>query len=151
MKLITRDIQVNTPVDRVFDFLADPNNLPEIWPNVIEVKNLKKTKTNNGYIFNWSYKMSGLLFEGKCETLEHTHNEMLAFQSTKGLDATVFWKFQPAATATHLTLRFEYEIPSSLLRRIKDEIIVHENENENEVDAMLKNIKSRLEMEPAYV
>jgi uncharacterized membrane protein len=93
--------------------------------------------------------MSGLLFEGKCETLEHTHNEMLAFQSTKGLDATVFWKFQPAATATHLTLRFEYEIPSSLLRRIKDEIIVHENENE--VDAMLKNIKSRLEMEPAYV
>ena len=44
MKMITRDIQVDTPVDRVFDFLADPNNLPEIWPNIIEVKNVKKTK-----------------------------------------------------------------------------------------------------------
>ena len=148
MKMITRDIQVSTPVDRVFDFLADPNNLPEIWPNVIEVKNVKKTKTNNGYTFNWSYKMSGLLFEGKCETVEHTLNTRLTFQSNKGLEATVFWKFQPAATATHLALRFEYDIPSSLLKRIKDDIVVRENEHE--VDALLKNIKSRLELEPAY-
>ena len=148
MNMITRDIQVNTPVDRVFAFLADPNNLPEIWPNVIEVKNVKKAKANNGYTFNWSYKMSGLLFEGKCETLEHIPYERLAFKSSTGLEVTVFWKFQPAAATTHLTLRFEYVIPSSLLKRIKNNIVVHENEHE--VDAMLKNIKSRLELEPAY-
>ena len=53
MKMITRDIQVNTPVERVFDFLSDPNNLPEIWPNIIEVKNVKKTKANDSNTFNW--------------------------------------------------------------------------------------------------
>ena len=148
MKMITRDIQVNTPVDRVFDFLTDPNNLPEIWSNIIEVKNVKKTKANNGYTFNWTYKMSGVQFDGKCETLEYNAYERFVFQSTKGLDATVFWKFQPVGQTTHLTLRFEYEIPSSLLKRIKDEIVLRENEHE--LEAMLQNVKSRLELEPAY-
>ena len=148
MKMITRDIQVNTPVDRVFDFLADPNNLPEIWPNVIEVKTVKKTKADNGYTFNWMYKMSGTQFDGKCETLKYHPYERLVFQSAKGLDATVFWKFQPTGQSTHLTLRFEYEIPASLLKRIKEEIVIRENEHE--LDALLQNVKSRLELEPAY-
>ena len=148
MKMITRDIQVNTSVDRVFDFLADPNNLPEIWPNVVEVKNVKKTKADNNYTFNWTYKMSGLPFEGKCETIEYTPNQQIVFQCTKGLEARIHWKFQPAVSATHLTLRFEYEIPASLLKRLKDDIVVRENEHE--VDAMLQNVKSRLELQPAY-
>jgi uncharacterized membrane protein len=148
MKMITREIQVNTPVERVFDFLSDPNNLPEIWPNIIEVKNVKKTKANDSNTFNWVYKMSGMHLEGKCETIEYKPYERLAFQSTKGFDASVYWRFQPADSVTHLTLRFEYEIPSPLLKRIKDEIIVRENEHE--VEAMLQNVKSRLELEPAY-
>ena len=52
MKTITHDIQVNTPVNRVFDFLADPSNLPNVWPNVIEVKNVKKSKSNDSFTFN---------------------------------------------------------------------------------------------------
>ena len=148
MKMITREIQVNTPVERVFDFLSDPNNLPEIWPNIIEVKNVKKTKANDSNTFNWVYKMSGMHLEGKCETIEYKPYERLAFQSTKGFDASVYWRFQTADSVTHLTLRFEYEIPSPLLKRIKDEIIVRENEHE--VEAMLQNVKSRLELEPAY-
>jgi len=148
MKTIVRDIQVNTLVDRVFDFLADPNHLPEVWPNIVEVKNVKKSKSNDGFTFNWTYKMSGLHFEGKCETVEYTPYERLVIQSTKEFDCTVTWKFQPSGQATHLLLRFEYEIPSSLLKRIKDEIVIQENEHE--VEAMLQNVKSRLELEPAY-
>ena len=70
MQTIIRDILVKAPVDRVFDFLVDPNNLPEVWPNIIEVKNVKKSKSNDGFNFNWAYKMSGMRFEGKSETVE---------------------------------------------------------------------------------
>lgn len=41
MKAIVRQIRVDSPVERVFDFLLDPNNLPEIWPNIVEVKSVK--------------------------------------------------------------------------------------------------------------
>jgi uncharacterized membrane protein len=148
MKTIIRDIQVNTSVDRVFDFLADPEHLPEIWPNIIEVKNVKKSKANDSFTFNWAYKMSGIHFEGKCETVEYVPYDRLVIQSTKGLDATLNWKFQPNGQATHLTLRFEYEVPSTLLKRTKEEIVIRENEHE--VEAMLQNVKSRLELELAY-
>jgi len=147
-KTIVRDIRVEAPVERVFDFLLDPNNLPEIWPNVIEVKTVKKSKDNEGFNFNWTYKMSGLPFEGKCETIEHIPYERLVFKSNKGLDSTITWRFQPAGRETHVTLRFEYQVPSALLKRIKEEIVIQENEHE--VDALLQNLKSRLELQPVY-
>ena len=148
MKTIVRDIRVDTPVDRVFDFLVDPNNLPEIWPNIIDVKNVKKSKDNNGFSFNWAYKMSGMLFEGKCETIEHAPYERLVVKSNKALDSTITWRFQPTGQETHVTLKFEYQIPSALLKRMTDEIVIQENEHE--VEALLQNLKSRLELQPVY-
>ena len=45
-------------------------------------------------------------------------------------------------------LKFDYQIPASLLKRTKEEIVLRENEHE--VDAMLQNVKSILELQPAY-
>jgi uncharacterized membrane protein len=148
MKTIVRDIRVDTPVESVFNFLVDPNNLPEIWPNIIEVKNVKKSKDNASFNFNWAYKMSGLPFEGKCETIEYVPYERLVLKSNKGLDSTITWRFQPSGRETHVTLRFEYQIPSSLLKRTNEDVVIQENEHE--VDALLQNLKSRLELQPAY-
>ncbi|HEY9525611.1 MAG TPA: SRPBCC family protein [Anaerolineales bacterium] len=147
-KTTVRDIRVDTPVERVFDFLADPNHLPEVWPNIIEVKNVKKSKINDGFNFSWAYKMSGLPFEGKCETIEYAPYERLVIKSNKGLDSTITWRFQPMGREVHVTLKFEYQIPASLLKRMKDEFVIQETEHE--VDALLQNIKSRLELQPVY-
>jgi uncharacterized membrane protein len=148
MKIITRDIRVDTPVNRVFDFLVDPHHLPEMWPNIVEVDKVKKSKNHEGFNFDWIYKMAGEQFEGKCETIEYVPYDRLVLKSTKGLDSTITWKFQPAAQQTRVTLEFEYQIPSSLLKKMKEEIVARENEHE--VDAMLQNLKTRLELEPMY-
>jgi uncharacterized membrane protein len=147
-KTIISEIRVDAPVERVFDFLGDPNNLPEIWPNIIEVKNVKKSKNSDGFDFKWAYKMSGLPFEGRCETIEYTPYERLVVKSNKGLDSTITWRFQPTGRETHVTLSFEYQIPSSLLKRMNDDFVVQETEHE--VDALLQNLKSRLELQPVY-
>jgi len=148
MKMITRELRIDAPVDRVFDFLADPHHLLEIWPNIVEVNNVKKSKDNNGFNFSWGYKMAGTQFEGKCETIEYVPYERFAIKTNKGLDSTVLWRFQPSGQQTQITFRFEYQIPSTLLKTIKEQIVVQENEHE--VDAMLQNVKTRLELEPAY-
>jgi uncharacterized membrane protein len=92
--------------------------------------------------------MSGVQFEGKCETIDYVPYERLVFKSNKGLDSTITWRFQPAGQQTQVSLRFEYQIPSSLLKRVKEEIVILENEHE--VDAMLQNLRSRLELQPVY-
>jgi len=48
-----------------------------------------------------------------------------------------------------VTLQFEYQIPASLLKRTKEEIVTHEAEHE--LDAMLQNLKTRLELQPVYL
>ena len=98
MKTITRDIQIDTPIERVFEFLADPNHLPEFWPNFIEVKNVKKSKGSDGFTFTWDYKMSGVRFEGKAETVEYVPYERLVIRSDKGLESTISPTSPPASS-----------------------------------------------------
>ena len=148
MKMIMRDIRIDVPVDRVFDFLVDPHHLPEIWPNVVEVGKVKKARNSDGFSFDWIYKMAGEQFEGKCDTIEQIPYQRLVLKNNKGLDSTLTWLFQPGSQQTHVTLKFEYQIPASLLKKTKEEII--HQENEHELDAMLQNLKTRLELEPVY-
>jgi len=148
MQTITRDVRVNAPLERVFNFLVDPHNLSEIWPSIVEVKSVKKAKNNDGFKFNWDYKMAGVEFEGKCETIEHIPNERIVMKSTKGLDSTITWILNPAGQNTQVTLKFDYQIPASVLKEAEEGAVAQQNERE--VEAMLQNLKNRLELEPAH-
>jgi uncharacterized membrane protein len=148
MQTITRDIRVSAPFDQVFRFLVDPHKLSEIWPNIVEVKGIKKIKNRDGFRFNWDYKMANVDFEGKCETIEYIPNERIAIKSTKGLDSTITWTVKPVGQDTQVTLKFEYQIPASVLKQMEEQAVVEENERQ--VDAMLQNLKNTLELEPAH-
>ena len=149
MKTTIRDIQLQAPSDQVFSFVVDPRNLPEIWPNIVEVRNVKKSKSNEGFNFSWVYKMTGEQFEGNCETIEYRPYDRLAIKTSNGLNSTIIWSFRPTGQETQVTLQFEYQIPASLLKRTKEEIVTHEAEHE--LDAMLQNLKTRLELQPVYL
>ena len=148
MQTITHDVLVKSPMERVFSFLVDPHNLSEIWPSIVEVKSVKKVKNRDGFKFNWTYKMSDVEFDGKCETIEYIPNERIAIKSTKGLDSTTTWTLKPVGQETQVNLKFEYQIPASVLKETEEEAVV--KENAREVDAMLQNLKNSLELEPAH-
>jgi uncharacterized membrane protein len=148
MQTITRDVKVHAPLERVFSFLVDPHNLSEIWPSIVDVKSVKKVKNRDGFKFNWNYKMSDVEFEGKCETIEYIPNERIAIKSTKGLDSTITWTLTPVGQETQVNLKFEYQIPASVLKQMDEQTVIEDNERE--VDAMLENLKNRLELEPAH-
>jgi uncharacterized membrane protein len=150
MQTITRDIVVNAPQQQVFSFLVDPHNLAEIWPSIEEVKSVKKTRNNSGFKFNWSYRMAGVPFEGKCETIEYAPYERIVIKSTKGLDSTITWNLKPVPRQqqTQVTLTFEYQTPASILKEMEEAALAQANERE--VEVMLQNLRTRLELEPAH-
>ena len=41
MPNIRKSVRIDAPLDRVFEYLAQPENLLEIWPNMIEVSNVQ--------------------------------------------------------------------------------------------------------------
>ncbi len=145
---IIREKRIKVPVNRVFDFLSKPENLPEIWPNIVQVKNIKQPKVGNAVQYDWTYKMSGMRFDGKSEMVDFVLYERMVIKSQKGLVSTITWNFNAVERETQVKLEIKYEIPASLLNKINEKIIVQEQEHE--VDAMLDNLKSHVELEMAY-
>jgi uncharacterized membrane protein len=147
MTTIVRDITIKAPVENVFAFLADPRNLTEVWPNMLAVENVQESN-NGGYTYDWTYKMSGVNYTGQAETIEFLTNRQIVTKSSKGLESVHTWGFRSSGNETRLSLKLEYRIPTALLLRLKEPTLVQENEHE--VDAMLQNVKSRMELEVLY-
>ncbi len=148
MVKISRQIKINAPVNKVFDFLSEPQNLSEVWPNIVEVRNIKRPKIGNNTQYDWTYKMSGMRFDSKAEIVGFALYERLATKSNKGLISTITWEFNMTERVTQVNFDIEYEIPASLLNKVNEKIIIQENEHD--VDAMLGNLKSHVEIEMAY-
>jgi uncharacterized membrane protein len=142
MAKVTRMVIINAPVEKVFEFMNYPGNLPEIWPSMVEVKDIKPAQVGS-YNFSWVYKMAGLRFEGASDTTEFVANQRIVTKSTKGISSTFVWQYEPNDGGTKLTVEVEYVVPVPLLGKLAESFIV--KQNEHEADAMLANLKARME------
>ena len=143
MAKITRTFTINAPVEKVFAFASgDPNNLPNIYPSLIEVKDIEPSPAG-GFNFRWIYKMAGMQFEGALETTEYIPNKRIATRSTKGIKARSVYTYEPEGGGTKITSETEYTVPVPLLGKLAEAIVV--KLNENETDAVISNLKALME------
>jgi len=140
MASIKSSITINAPVEKVFEY-TKPENLPEVWPSLVEVKNVKELP-GGGYSWDFVYKMGGVKFNGSSKHVEYVENERTVAQST-GIDSTITWSYEAVAGGTRMTSLTEYKVPVPLLGKVAEAFIVKMNENESETT--LANLKARLE------
>jgi uncharacterized membrane protein len=137
-----KTITINAPVEKVFAFVSEPTNLPEIWPSMLEVKDVEPS-TAGGFNFGWVYKMAGMRIEGASETTESIPNQRVVTRSKKGIESTFVWTYKPEDGGTNLTVEVEYTVPLPLLGKLAEAVIV--KLNEHEADTLLANLKVRME------
>ena len=142
MAKLTKSIHVKAPVEDVYNFLYEPENQVEIWPSLIEIKNVQKLP-NGGNKYTWVYKMAGMRFEGKGEDIEVIPYKRLTSKNEGGIDSTVSWLFEAQNDGTLVTAETEYKVPIPLLGKLAENIIVKQNEREAEV--ILANLKAHME------
>lgn len=143
MRKAVKSITIKSPVEKIFDYISEPTNLPEIWPSLIEIKDVQRLPDGN--INNrWVYKMAGVRFEGTSEGVEYVVNQRIVSKTKGGVESTQTWMFQTEGDETKVTLEIEYTIPIPLLGKLAESIIVKMNEHEGEV--ILANLKSRMEV-----
>jgi uncharacterized protein YndB with AHSA1/START domain len=142
MATAKNSIKINAPAEKVFEYLT-PENLPGIWPSLVEVKNIIELP-NGGYSWDFVYKMAGMRFTGSSENTEVVPNERTVSQTTGGIESKISWLFQPEDDGTNVTFKAEYTVPVPLLGKLAEAIIVRQNEKEAEI--LLYNLKTRLEI-----
>jgi len=136
-------ISIKSPVDKIFNYISEPINQPEIWPSLMEIKDVERLP--NGNTKNrWVYKMAGIRFEGTSDGVEYIPNQRIVSKTKGGIASTQTWAFQPEGDETKVTFEVDYTIPIPLLGKLAEAIIVKMNEHEG--DVILANLKARMEM-----
>lgn len=144
MAKIDQTIVIHAPVEKIFKFMSDPNNLLEIWPAMDTIRNVIPSP-NGGFNFEWTYKMAGMHFDGASETTEYVLNKRHSTRSKKGIESTFRWEYESIAEGTRLHLEVEYKVPLPLIGKLAEAVIL--KQNEHEAHTMLHNLKDRIEIE----
>ena len=142
MAKIEKSIFINAPVEKVFAFMVEPTNMPEIWPSMIEIKNMQPLP-NGLNCYDWVYKMAGMRFEGHSESIEIVPNQRVVTRGEGGIPNTFIWTYQPEETGTRITVNADYNLPGALLGKLAEPIIHKMNEHEGET--ILANLKALME------
>ncbi len=143
MAKTTRDILINAPVEKVFEYASNPMNQPEYWPSMMEVKDVEE-QPGGGQNYNWVYKMAGIRLEGSSETTEFVENERIVEKSSGGIESTFVYAYKPEGEGTRLTIEAEYVVPVPVLGKLAEAFIL--KVNEREADTVMGNLKDRLEV-----
>ncbi len=142
MATVNKSITINAPIEKVFKYSAEPSNLPEIWPSMIEAKDIQPLP-NGGNKFRWVYKMAGIRIEGISEDTEFIPNQRSVSKTEGGVESEIIWEYQSEDEATKVTFSAEYTVPIPLIGKLAEAFIV--KLNENEAETLLANLKARME------
>ena len=143
MATVKNSITINAPVEKVFEYVGEPENLPEFWPSVLEVRNIRELPIG-GYSYDWVYKMAGMRFNGNSETTEFIPNQRTVTRTSGGIESTITWEYTPKDDGTEVYITGEYRVPMPLIGKLAESYIVKQNEHESE--AILANLKARMEV-----
>src|SRR5574341_36485 len=129
MSKLEKTITIHAPVEKIFGYITKPTDLLEIWPSMVEVKDVKPLP-NGGSHFHWVYKMAGMRFEGDSDDVEYVANQRVVSQTRGGIESTVAWKLQAKNGDTQVTFDADYRVPIPLLGQLAEVFIVRQNEHE---------------------
>lgn len=141
MQRVTRSITIHAPARRIFDFISEPNNLPNLWPSLWVVEDIHRLP-GGGKQFRWMQKFADVRFEGHSDDIEYKVNRHITRRISGGLQATVLWDLEAEGDKTNVTLAIEYVIPPLLLHGGRTVASISER-YEQEVDKMLANLREK--------
>jgi len=142
MAKIEKSLWINAPVEEVFGFMAQPENLPVIWPSLQEVRNVQPLP-NGGYAYDWTYKMASIRFDGHAEWTEFVRNQRIVDKNEGGIPSTFIWTYRAEAGGTRVAVSVDYTVPSAVLGKLAAPVL--HKINEQEAETVLANLKARME------
>jgi uncharacterized protein YndB with AHSA1/START domain len=143
MERIKRTVFIEAPPAKVFGYLMDPKNLPEIWPSMVEVSNVKTKPDGTTESNDFTYKMAGVKFHGHSEFTDIKRDNRIVWKTEGGIKSTFRWTLTPHGNGTEVLDEVEYELPANVLARLAAPFV--RRANEHEADTCVNNLKVRME------
>jgi uncharacterized membrane protein len=137
---IDREIIVNSTLERVFRYVSDPYNWPELWPSLMAVEDVKPL-SNGGFSARYEYKMIGMRFKGTGECTDYVPNQWMVIDTKGGIHGRITLTFRSIEDKTRVTITIEYTVPVPLLGKLTEYVVL--KMNEQEANLVLNNLRLR--------
>ena len=134
-------VLIHAPLEDVFSYVDDPNQLPTWLPGMVEVRDV--IGTGQGQQYEYTYKMAGVLLRGQNVVIEHVPNERGVHQVIGMISALWDYSVEPHAHGTLLNLEVEYAVPIPVLGRLAERLAIKQNAASFEL--ALVNVKDVME------
>ena len=142
MTTITKSINIQAPVEKVFAYVSNPMSLPEWIVSLSEVMDV--TGSGVGQHYHWKYSMVGIPLRGETTVSEHVPNERRVTEGKGGVTSTWTFTFAPHEGGTKLDVELDYTIPVPVLGKLAEKLVLKRNQREAQMS--MENIKERLEV-----
>jgi uncharacterized membrane protein len=143
MERITRTAFIDAPPAKIFGYLMNARNVPEVWPRMVAVSNIKSRPDGTSESNDFTYRMAGVEVHGHTEFGDVARDRRIVWKSVGGIMSTTRWTLAPQGNGTAIIDEVEYQMPSNLLLRLGAHLL--RQFNEREVVVCMENLKTRME------
>jgi uncharacterized membrane protein len=146
MSEIHKTVTFDAPVQKVFELVDNPENIPNYIPSVERVVDVKRTDGRIGDTFRVIYKVLGISFDEKFTVTGYEVNRKLVSNFDGGMKGTFTWTFEAQGTQTECSMDIQYQVGGGILGKAADALLL-ERTNEKNMDESLENIRRLLARE----
>ena len=151
MTAINSQIEINAPVERVFEFYTNPDNIKESWPRDIvkESENVSGQKSEEGSEMKVKGEYMGKKDEMLLEVVEKEQNKRLVTKQTEGpfqrWESTQEFQNNGNNSTTKVNHAINYELPTT--GKIANVLTGSQAENKirQGIEQAAQTVKQRLE------
>jgi ligand-binding SRPBCC domain-containing protein len=116
MTRVEHEIEINAPVERVYEYYTNPDNIQQAWPNDVVKESESTTGSNSeGSEMKVKGEYMGREEEVRLQVVEKTPNSRLVARQTQGPFQRLesIQEFQGDTNHTRVRHIIDYELPTS--------------------------------------
>lgn len=111
MTKIERTINIEAPVEKVFDYVSNYQNWEAFYEGISDVTPITENTLSSGSKFIYKTKVIGMQFAVGTEFCDFVKNEGWTGKSFKGVPHRTQWVFKSAGGYTEFTHSVDYKLP----------------------------------------
>ena len=124
MTRIIKEMEINVPVEKVFNFVTDYANAPRYTEHLVRFEPTTEIKREKGARFDMTGEIFGIPCKSQLEIVDFVENRGWHLKPVSGTQIEIQWLFRSTEKGTRVTYITKYRLPFGLMGKIIDSLIV---------------------------
>jgi len=148
MAEISKSIDINAPVEDIFNFVTDPRNTIKYSPQFTKFEPVGPQEQGLGAKVEAAGNYMGVTVKTTLEVTEFEPNKRFVSRSTTGVKSTTIWEFREISPdKTEVKFTSDYSMPGRGLGWLLDKMLIEKDVEKTTIETLV-NLKKIMEKKP---